>query len=122
MAGALNERADGLVDLSDRPTPAALPVPKLLGPFDPMLHGWVPRGFLLGPHQRSVVSGGLFRSFALADGQAVATWGLSAGQVTIRLLQPIAEPVQDQLHEEASRVLRYLGLRVTAPRVLPAGP
>lgn len=50
----------------------------------------------------------------------MATWGLSGGRVTIRLLEPIAKPIQQQLHEEAARVLRYLGMRVTAPRVVPA--
>lgn len=52
----------------------------------------------------------------------MATWGLSGGRVTIRLLEPIAKPIPQQLHEEAARVLRYLGMRVTAPRVVPAGP
>jgi hypothetical protein len=121
LADALVERPDGLLDLAGRSAAADLPAPKLLGPFDPLLHGWVSRGFLLGPHQCAVTRGGMFSPFALVDGRAVATWGLSGGRVTIRPLEPMPTTVGQQLYEEAAHVQRYLGVPVTAPRVVPAG-
>ena len=57
----------------------ALPPPRLLGVFDPLLHGWQSREAVLGRHEPEIVRGGMFRSFALAGGRAVGTWAL-AGQ------------------------------------------
>lgn len=120
LADELVGGPDGLVDLAVRSAADALPAPKLLGPFDPLLHGWVSRGFLLGPHQRTVTRGGMFSPFALVDGRAVATWGLAGGRVTIRPLEPMPKAVAQQLSEEAAHVQRYLGVPITAPRVVPA--
>ena len=41
IAAELAERDDGLIDLARRPPAAELPPPRLLGPFDPVLHGWI---------------------------------------------------------------------------------
>ena len=46
----------------------ALPPPRLLGVFDPLLHGWQSRGPVLGRHEPEIVRGGMFRSFALVAG------------------------------------------------------
>ena len=43
IAGELDEASDGSVDLTGRRPVAELPPPKLLGPFDPLLLGWVSR-------------------------------------------------------------------------------
>lgn len=81
-AASLHERDDGLLDLADRePPPETEPQPRLLGPFDPVLLGWASRDWLLGEHDARVVSGGIFRAFALADGRPVATWRLRRGEV-----------------------------------------
>ncbi len=53
---------------------------------------------------------GLFRPFALVDGRAVATWGLDAGQLTIRPLERIGRADLAALRADALDVLRYLGL------------
>src|SRR5450755_3593284 len=44
-------RAGGLVQLAGREPAAALPPPRLLGSFDPVLHGWASREPILGAHQ-----------------------------------------------------------------------
>jgi hypothetical protein len=84
IAGELQERPDGLIDLAARARPAPLPKPRLLGAFDPLLLGWRSRESILGEHEPAVISGGLFRPFALAHGRGVATWRIAAGAVELQ--------------------------------------
>ena len=98
-----------LAELGDVPAPR-LPRPRLLGPFDPALHGWRDRELFTGSHQDVITSNGIFRPVVLVDGRVVATWGLASGTVGIRLLEPIGEPANGALGDEVTRVLRYLGL------------
>jgi len=87
-----------------------LPAPRLLGPFDPILHGWRDRELFTGAHRDIVTTNGIFRPIALVAGRAVGTWGLAAGTVTIRLFEPTTDATDRALHDEAARVLRYLRL------------
>jgi hypothetical protein len=87
-----------------------LPPPRLLGPFDPLLHGWQSRTAILGPHEPDIVRGGMFRSFALADGRAVGTWGVSGDQVSLTLLEPVSAEQHRALDADAEDVRRFLGL------------
>jgi Winged helix DNA-binding domain len=112
-AGRLEERPDGLVDLPDRPAAPPPPPPRLLGPFDPLLHGWVSRELVLGTHTGVVTSNGLFRLTALVGGRAVATWAMPAGRVVLAPFTPLAPPVSAALDADAAAVVRYLGV---APR------
>ena len=84
------------------------PPPRLLGAFDPLLHGWVDRTPLLGEHARSVVSGGIFRPFALVDGRAVATWSLAKGRVALVPFVDIDDEATAALEEDAADVHRFL--------------
>lgn len=106
----LVERPDGLVDLAGREPPLPLPPPRLLGSYDPLLHGWVSRHLVVGDHEGIVTSNGLFRPFALVEGRAVATWGLAGGQVTIRPLERIGRGDLRALEDDALDVLSFLGL------------
>ena len=83
IAGSLRNLGGGLVDLRSRPRAARLPPPRLLGPFEPVLLGWRSREAVLGPLQSTVVTGGVFRGFALAGGRAVAGWRLRGREVQI---------------------------------------
>jgi hypothetical protein len=65
--------------LADTPMPA----PRLLGAFDPLLHGWVSREPFVGRHSGVVTTNGIFRPVALVDGRVVATWGLPVGRPTV---------------------------------------
>ncbi len=87
-----------------------LPAPRLLGGFDPILHGWASRELLVGSHQGVVTSNGIFRPTALAGGRVIATWGLAGGVITLRPFAPIPLPVLGALRAEAADVLRFLGL------------
>ena len=87
-----------------------LPPPRLLGVFDPLLHGWQSREAVLGRHEPEIVRGGMFRSFALAGGRAVGTWGLAGHQVELTLLEPVSTAHRRALEADAEDVRRFLGL------------
>ncbi len=102
-------RADGLAELPGaEQRPPALPAPRLLGAFDPLLLGWASRDPIVGPHKRIVTVNGLFRPFALADGQAVATWAFTGGKVTLSPFGELDEAVRAALEQDASDVTRFL--------------
>jgi hypothetical protein len=106
IADELEQREDGLLDLRGRAPAPPLPPPRLLGAFDPLLHGWVSREPILGTNQGVVTSNGLFRPFALADGRAVATWSLVGGRP---VLQPFGELDVGHFADDAADVVRFLG-------------
>jgi hypothetical protein len=108
-AGAdLEERPHGLSDLAGRTVPHDRPRPRLLGGFDPILHGWVDRTPVLGDNQTIVTMNGIFRPFALVDGRAVATWSMPAGTVRLEPFSALRPTVQDALAREARDVERFL--------------
>jgi DNA glycosylase AlkZ-like len=119
IAAELDEGEDGLVrlarqpdgtTLAGRPEPA-LPPPRLLGVFDPMLHGWQSRAAVLGRHEPQIVRGGMFGSFAMVGGRAVGTWGLPGGQVSLTLLEEVSAAHRKALDSDAQDVGRFLGLK-----------
>jgi hypothetical protein len=81
---------DGLLDLPGKPPPAQLPPPRLLGAFDPLLHGWIDRSAIIASaHTRRVLDGGMFWPFALARGRAVARWKLEKNRVALDPFEPV---------------------------------
>ena len=108
VGAELEERPGGLVDVADRPAPRGRRRPKLLGGFDPLLHGWVDREPVLGGNQTIVTMNGIFRPFALVGGRAVATWSMPAGRVTLEPFGRITAGVLVDLDREARDVERFL--------------
>ena len=109
IASELSERDDGLAELAGGPQDAVLPPPRLLGSFDPLLHGWASREPVLGASQGVVTVNGIFRPFALAGGKAVATWGIAGGRVRLAPFAPLEPAVASALAADALDVLRFLG-------------
>ncbi len=105
------QRADGLAELNASPLPGApaLPPPRLLGAFDPLLLGWTSRDPITGPHRHIVTVNGLFRPFALAGGRAVATWTITGGQVVLTPFDVLDPGTQAALDTDAADVTRFLG-------------
>jgi hypothetical protein len=103
-AGGLHDRGDGLVSLAT-PTRVTLPAPRLLGPFDPLLHGWSDRTPVVGDYGRLVTSNGLFRPTALVGGRAVGTWSVTKGIEPFEELGDAAVPLDEELVD----VRRFLG-------------
>ncbi|MGH2867940.1 MAG: winged helix DNA-binding domain-containing protein [Solirubrobacteraceae bacterium] len=110
IASELRPAPGGLVDLARRGRAAPLPGPCLLGAFEPLLLGWNGREPVLGEHAGRVISGGIFRGFALAGGRAVALWRLTGGTVEIEPLALLAAEHRRALERDGEALSRWLGL------------
>jgi hypothetical protein len=116
IAAELVERAGGLASLAPGgrvpggQASAELPPARLLGAFDPVLHGWQSRAPVLGRHEKAIVQGGMFRPFAMVRGRAVGTWGLPGGRVVLTELEDLTDAEHDGLAADAADVTRFLGL------------
>jgi hypothetical protein len=108
IARELDQRADGLVDLSHRAPAAELPPPRLLGAFDPLLLGWRSREPILGSRQGIVTMNGIFRPFALVSGRAAATWSMPRGEVVLEPFGRLRRADAAALEADARDVVRYL--------------
>ena len=109
IASSLEVRPDGLVSLAGQAPADLPPAPRLLGAFDPLLMGWTSRTPILGKDDATVVSGGLFRPFALVRGRGVATWRLSSGRVALEPFGRLARADRTALESDADDVVRFLG-------------
>jgi hypothetical protein len=107
IASELTKRPDGLVDVR-RGEVQALPPPRLLGPFDPLLLGWRSREFVLDPTKQVVTVNGIIKAIALIDGRAAGTWTMPGGQVALHLWKAHGRRSTAALELEASAVERYL--------------
>jgi hypothetical protein len=111
IARELRRLPDGLLDLAGRGRAARLPAPRLLGPFEPLLLGWRSRADVLDDHEPRVVSGGVFRSFALVGGRAVALWRLSGDRgIEIEPFVDLDSETAAALERDGEAVRRFLGL------------
>lgn len=108
IASELAERFDGLLHLARSPPAGAIPPPRLLGPFEPVLLGWTSREPLVGAHEKDVVANGLFRPFALVRGRAAATWKMQGGEVRFEPFAPLARTDARSLETDAADVVRFL--------------
>ena len=105
----VRERPDGLLELSGQPKDVpALPPPRLLGAFDPLLLGWVDREPIVGVHRSLVTDNGVFRPFALVRGRAVATWRIGRGGVELAPFEPLGKGVRRAIERDGADVLRFL--------------
>jgi hypothetical protein len=94
----------------DDRTPVLLPGPRLLGMFDPVLHGWADRSFVLGDHPGVVTTNGIFRASVLLEGRVAGTWTLPNGVVTVQVARTLTADETRGVRDEADDVLRFLGL------------
>ena len=65
-------------------------------------------GFGQNGRQRQLVSGGVFRPFALAGDRAVATWSVRDGEVVLEPFAPFDSAVARALEDDARDVARFL--------------
>ena len=107
IATELHECDDGLIDLKARAPAAPLPSPRLLGAFEPLILGWRSPP-ILGDAEPLIVSGGVFRPFALVRGRAVATWSIARGKVDLQPFRPLGQAEHEALATDAEDVARFL--------------
>ncbi|HSO98973.1 MAG TPA: winged helix DNA-binding domain-containing protein [Solirubrobacteraceae bacterium] len=100
-----------LVALRGAPPPPPLPPPILLGSFEPLLLGWNDRSLVTGEFSKALVSGGIFRPFALVRGRAGALWRLDRGGVEIEPLIVLTPGELAALRRDGERIRVYLGGR-----------
>ena len=110
ISGEIEEK-DGLLRLKKRRRTAKVPDVKLLGPFDPALHGWTEREFVLPEGvERSVVTiNGIFKPTILVDGQVAGIWTRPGGEVTSAPFRDLTSAEQKLVEKETAAVKRYLG-------------
>jgi hypothetical protein len=108
IARELIERENGLLDLARRDVAAELPPPRLLGSFDPVLHGWVSREPMLVDKEPIITLNGVFRPFALVRGRAVAAWSMRAGEIELRPFARLTRADTAALQVDALAVAAYL--------------
>lgn len=108
IAAELAQRDDGLVDLAKRPPPAEPPPPRLLGPFEPLLLGWVSREQVLGSNRSVVTINGIFKPIALVGGRAVATWTMPKGKVELAPFSRLRAADRAALATDAADLARFL--------------
>jgi hypothetical protein len=106
----LRELPGGLVDLARRPRAAPLPPARLLGTFEPVLLGWRSRADILGADEPHVISGGIFRNFALVGGRGVAVWRLPgpSAPVQIAAFAELSSEDTAALHRDGEAVKQFL--------------
>jgi hypothetical protein len=109
IAGELDE-AEGMVDLKDRAKAKGVAPVRLLGSFDPVLHGWASREWLIPDEaERQVVTtNGIFRPTILAGNRIVGTWTLTAGKLKLSPFGKLDRKTVAALDLEAERVVSYL--------------
>lgn len=117
IAAETRQLGRGLVYLDSQALEQRLPRPRLLGMFDPVLHGWADRSFVLGEYPGAVTSNGMFRATALVSGRVAGTWTIPAGVVTLQTGQRFSADVIAELETEADDVLRFLGLPAAPMRI-----
>lgn len=110
IAGELDELPDGLVRLAGAPKPARTMPTRLLGAFDPVLHGWASREFLIpAADDRAVVTtNGIYRPSILVEGQIEGVWTLTRDQLELAPFGRLGEPVRAKLERDGDAIVRYL--------------
>ncbi len=63
---------------------------------------------IVGEHGARIVSGGVFRPFALVRGRAAATWTISRGTVRLEPFRRLSAADRAALDTDAVDVSRYL--------------
>lgn len=109
VAGELTESDDGAVLRPRRSGALATAPPRLLGPFDPLLHGWASREPFVGGHRAVVTTNGIFRAVCLVGGRVVGTWTLPSRGPVIELLEEVDAADRAALVTDSEDVARFLG-------------
>lgn len=123
IAGELEQLPDGnLILRKHAPRPAEStteadsaaaepPPPRLLGAYDPVLHGWADRSFIIPREEdrRVVTINGIFRPTILIKGKVAGTWTMPDGAVALEPFRGLSAADRAALEAEAAAVRKFLG-------------
>lgn len=104
------EELDGQVDLAGRTGSKRSAPVRLLGSFDPVLHGWASREWIIpaGEDRSVVTTNGIFRPTILVGDRIVGTWKMPGGKVELAPFDRLDRPARAALDAEAEAVVNYL--------------
>jgi hypothetical protein len=89
--------------------PLRPPITALLGQFDPVLHGWRDREWLLGDYgSRIVSSNGIFHPTVIVANRCVGTWTVTKGSVVVTYFETVDATAQQRIATDAHEIERYL--------------
>jgi hypothetical protein len=71
--------------------------------------GWRSRLLVLGEHEEHVVSGGIFRGIAFAEGRTVGVWRFAGARVVLEPFVTVGPAVAEALARDGDAVVRFLG-------------
>lgn len=108
IASELRQSDGGLLDVERAREPSAITEARLFGAYEPVLLGWRSRRLVLGDDAARVVSGGLFRPFALVRGRPVATWSISREGFRLDPFRRLTRADRAALDADALDVTRFL--------------
>jgi hypothetical protein len=110
IAGQLEDRGGGFVDLMKRPPAAELPPPKLLGAYEPVLLGWISRKEIFGDDRSFATDARLFDPFAMVRGRVAARWRLKGQRVELEPIGRLGAGERAALDMEAQDAVRFLAI------------
>ena len=108
LADEIRSLGEGFVLRGKRLGRSKSPPTRLLGPFDPLLHGWASREMWVGAHLSVVTTNGIFRAVVLSDGRVTGTWRRSPDGVLVEPLEAIDEGATAALLEDAQDLFRFM--------------
>lgn len=80
----------------------------LLGPFDPLLHGWPDRSWILGAYADRVVStNGVFRPSIIVNNLCVGIWSSRAGEVELEWFEQPGRAERVAIEDDLERVREF---------------
>ena len=98
------------------------PPTRLLGPFDPLLHGWASREMWISEHHSVVTTNGIFRAIVFSEGRAKGTWRISSEGVEVDLFESIDDETAHDLLDDVQDLDRLVkregpasGLKLNPP-------
>lgn len=81
----------------------------LLGPFDPLLHGWKDRSWLLGEHVNKVIStNGVFRPSIIVENKCVGLWKYTAGKIELDYFAKLAGEHEEVIRQQSLTLMKQL--------------
>ena len=108
LADEIRSLGEGFVIRGKRLGRSKAPPTRLLGPFDPLLHGWAAREMWVGAHSSVVTTNGIFRAVVLSDGRVTGTWRRSPDGVLVEPLEAIDEEATAAMLEDAQDLFRFM--------------